>query len=458
MSPATSEEEQALTEEVGQARAKLGELETALAGVDEELAAISSKQSDYDLLDDACRTLDTLAERGVSRLFWGDEFGVEAADRHVEDVHARVDDYREQVARLEDKRESALDDIAQQLEVFEFLEEDLYEAQMREERRQQEWIVEREDTVLPPHKIAMPWMRGFEEDTRFHKSLLASTAVGLLLGLIIPWIDLPIPEREELIEIPERLVKLIREEPPLPPVQPVVDERPEELPDETEPEPEDETQPEPETTEVEAKPESTREKVNSKGILAFRKNFSNLSEKDPSSRLGSAARISATGEAVGRPERAMVTAQGSGSSGGINLAALSRDIGDGEGGSIEQVQLTRVASSIEGGGPDDRPLSAGAAAGRTDEEIQIVFDRYKAALYRLYNRELRKDPTLRGLMVLRLTIEPDGTVSLCQMQSSDMEAPSLAQQVVDSVSTFRFGEKDVPAITILYPIDFLPTA
>ena len=62
-------------------------------------------------------------------------------------------------------------------------------------------------------------------------------------------------------------------------------------------------------------------------------------------------------------------------------------------------------------GPD-RPLAAGVSAGRTDEEIQIVFDRYKAALYRLYNRELRRDPTLQGQMVLRLTIEPDGSVSV----------------------------------------------
>ena len=117
---------------------------------------------------------------------------------------------------------------------------------------------------------------------------------------------------------------------------------------------------------------------------------------------------------------------------------------------------SRVESSIGGGEGPDRPLSAGVAAGRTDEEIQIVFDRYKAALYRLYNRELRRDPTLRGQIVLKLTIEPDGSVSFCELQSSDMDAPALAQQVVDRVKTFDFGAKDVAAVTIIYPIDFLP--
>jgi hypothetical protein len=102
-------------------------------------------------------------------------------------------------------------------------------------------------------------------------------------------------------------------------------------------------------------------------------------------------------------------------------------------------------------------LSGGPGLSRTDEEIQIVFDRHKAALYRLYNRELRRDPTLRGQMVLRLRIEPDGSVSLCELQSSDMKAPELAAQVVARVKTFDFGAKEeVPPVTILYPIDFLP--
>ena len=73
------------------------------------------------------------------------------------------------------------------------------------------------------------------------------------------------------------------------------------------------------------------------------------------------------------------------------------------------VEFSRVESSI---GSDffgeEAPLSDGPGPSRTDEEIQIVFDRYKSALYRIYNRQLRKNPTLQGKMVLRLTIKPDG--------------------------------------------------
>ena len=40
-----------------------------------------------------------------------------------------------------------------------------------------------------------------------------------------------------------------------------------------------------------------------------------------------------------------------------------------------------------------------------------------------------------------------------------MNAPQLAAQVVDRVRTFDFGAKEgIAALTILYPIDFLPAA
>jgi len=154
----------------------------------------------------------------------------------------------------------------------------------------------------------------------------------------------------------------------------------------------------------------------------------------------------------------MVSTRAPGSSGGINLAALSRDVGNGDGQQIEGVQVARATSAIgTGGGSSDRPLSDGPGLSRTDEEIQIVFDRHKSALYRLYNRDLRRDPTLKGQMVLRMRIEPDGSVSLCEVQSTDMNAPQLAAQVVGRVRTFDFGAKEgIAAVTILYPIDFLP--
>jgi outer membrane biosynthesis protein TonB len=475
MNAVTPQQEQPLRAQIDDAHQQVGGLEHDLHAIDSELQNLSTERERYELLAQACGSLEKLGALGSAELFWGEDIdGTRTAD-HLHRIRQRVDGFLGRLAEATDRRQALVERIAQGREVVAILEDDLQELRDQEEERQHEWVVEREIGELPARATIMPWTRGGEDDRRFRKSLGSSLAAVVLLGLLLPFVDLPIPERAEIIEVPEHLVRLIRQERrPVPPQQPIVEEA---KPEEPEPLPEPEPEPEPLLAEQPPpeqaapppeqapapQPEPPRERAQASGILAFRESFSTLAENRPSTRLGSDARISTSGDAaIGRPERAMVTSQAPGSSGGINLSSLSRDVGGGgEGGGpqIAGVQTTRVASAIGPGGGGDRPLAGqGGAAGRTDEEIQIVFDRYKASLYRLYNRELRNDPTLRGQMVLRLTIQPDGTVSMCELQSSDMNAPNLVQQVLERVRTFDFGAKDVAPITISYPIDFLPAA
>jgi hypothetical protein len=207
--------------------------------------------------------------------------------------------------------------------------------------------------------------------------------------------------------------------------------------------------------------EAPQVKIGHVGILALKEKFASLAQDKVAPRLGADARYGAADE-VGKPSSpSRLTTNSPGSSGGINLASLNHNVGGGggsEGGGIPGVSVGRATSTIDSIGGGDRPLAhSGPGPSRTDEEIQIVFDRYKASFYRTYNRMLRNDPTLRGQMVLRLTIEPDGSVSMCKLQSSDMNAPELAEQVVNITRTINFGAKDgVQALTISYPIDFLP--
>jgi hypothetical protein len=216
-------------------------------------------------------------------------------------------------------------------------------------------------------------------------------------------------------------------------------------------------------------PAEAKPKVGNVGILAFKEKFASLAQDTVVAPLGADARHVAADE-VGRPSaRSLLTSNTPGSSGGISVASLSRSVGGGGGGGggngggggggIGGVGVGRAVSPIAPITGADRPKARGGPGpARTDEEIQIVFDRYKASFYRLYNRELRNNPALKGQMVLRLTIEPDGSVSMCVLQSTDMDAPDLAAQVVGRVRTINFGAKDVPAVTIVYPIDFLPAA
>ncbi|MDX1482502.1 MAG: AgmX/PglI C-terminal domain-containing protein [Woeseiaceae bacterium] len=469
-----ADKQRALREEIERSGQALEALESELRSIEQDLRALAESGPKYESLARVCQSLNELDDVGASDLFWGaDASGYGSRDECIARARQRIDEFESELHRLQGERAAVAEKIGRQNLVLEHLDYSLADALEAEEARQAEWLIERDESDSPfRRRVVMPWARGHEEDDRFRRSLLASALVALVIGFAIPFIDLPIPEREQLIEVPERVAKLVEMNRPRPADVPApVVEEPEPEPDpEPEPEPEPVLAEEvvPELSEEPAaqvaevpQPASTKEQVKTKGILAFRDSFASRADNRSQPRLGSQAALSSAGsEAVGRPTRSMVTTNAPGSSGGINLSDISRDVGGGGGGgSLAGVQVTQVASSIGGSGSADRPLAGGPSAGRTDEEIQIVFDRYKAALYRLYNRELRKDPTLRGQIVLKLTIEPDGSVSYCTLESTDMNAPLLAEQIVNRVSGFDFGAKeDILAVTIVYPIDFLPAA
>lgn len=471
MSSDLADKGRSLKEQISRSEGELSGLGDKLRALDIELEALRDKKPHYDAVSQACQSLETLENSGMADLFWDSQHSPDNWQHHIRHAHHNLTQYEAEVTQIADRRESVIESMNAQYDDLDDLQYNLRDVLAAEESRRQEWIVEREADALPPRTLVMPWARGCEEDQRFRQSLAASVLLSLLTGWLLTIIDLPIPERAEIIEVPERVARLVREEMRRPP--PVEAEEPAAVPDEP-PEPQlAKEQPLEELAEkpqpglvADAEPAKPREQIKSKGILAFRDSFASAASLRPSAQLGSEARLSSAGEeAVGRTERSMVTTLAPGSSGGINLASLSRDVGGGGGGGngdgMAGVQVSRVASSIGGGdgAGNGRPMGGGAYAGRTDEEIQIVFDRYKSALYRMYNRELRKDPTLRGQMILRMTIEPDGSVSFCTLQSTDLNAPTLTQQIVDRVSSFDFGAKeDIVAVTIIYPIDFLPAA
>ncbi len=478
MNAAMPQQQEPLQAQVDEALEKLGGLEKNLRAITGEFDALAVQREQHALLEQTCGSLEKLAELGALDLFWGDDVDTGRVANQLERARQRSAGFRERVAAIESRRQAVVGEIAAGREVLAILEDDLDEQRQEEEERLDEWVVEREAAPERERTVAMPWVRGADDDRRARKFQAQALAAALVLGAILPLIDIPLPDAAEIIAVPDRLVELIRERRPLPPPaeerpqQRAPEEPPEQQPQEQEPQQVAAAQPAP--TEPTPEPagdnipnEPPGQRARASGILAFRDTFAAAANR-PAARLGTDARITSGGDsAVGRPERAMVTTLAPGSSGGINLASFSRDVGGdgGGGGGLAGVEAGRVTSSIGGGtgpgggggGNGDRAWSGGAA-GRTDEEIQIVFDRYKAALYRLYNRELRAIPTLRGQMVLKLTIEPNGSVSFLELQSSDMDAPNLVAQVLERVRTFDFGAKDVAAITIVYPIDFLPAA
>lgn len=454
-------DQDALIAELGMSQGTIDALVGELRARDAQLEALATERNQHRLLHQVCDALGELDKLGGSQLFWGNPEAVSTGENQLGRVREHLNAFESRIAEIEARRQSIREQIDQEQYRAGLIEDELFEAQDDEERRRQEWIVERQISGLHSRPLTMPWTWGGEDDRRFQKALLSTLAVCLLLVVLFPLIRLPLASAPEQTQ-PENVlhITMALPRPPappkvLPPPPPkLVAQKPIEKPT---------PQQAPKApTEEPVKPAvETPEPPKPAGLMMFKQQLAALADKKIDPALGAQAEINNANSSAGNPERAMLTSSAPGSSGGINLAAVSRGLGPGGGNERNAIHggaLTQASSGIGTATAAARPVSGGPGPGRTDEEIQIVFDRHKAQLYRLYNLELRRDPTLQGKMILRLTIEPDGSVSLCQLHSTNMNAPDLANQVVERVKTFDFGAKVVPPVTIIYPIDFLPAA
>jgi TonB family protein len=443
-----SQEQEEINRKIDEAYTRLNALEDEDVGVSDELKELKAQRQRFAVLSEVSDQLEKLEKLGGSDLFWGEDYDQDNASKVQKRVRDLVVNYDSRVAELQGQQSERYETVESLTAKINLLNEESLALQEREEERLEEFVIEREMVELPYRPMQMPWNKNDRDQKQFRKILLIVLLFSILLGVLIPMWDIPVPDRVEVVEIPERLAKLMVPK-PAPPPPPKQEKQEEKKPDKEKAKKKDD-KPVPEA-------KKARKKAERAGLMAFKDDFADLIDDTPIASLGSKAKISGKGSKAKTTTRSLVTSNVGTSSSGINTAALSRNTG-GSGDGMGGVEFSRVESSIGSDfNGEEAPLSSGPGPSRTDEEIQIVFDRYKSALYRIYNRELRKNPTLQGKMVLRLTIEPDGKVSACSVDSSDMDAPDLDKKIADRVKKFNFGAKDgVPAITILYPIDFLP--
>jgi protein TonB len=306
----------------------------------------------------------------------------------------------------------------------------------------------------------LPWTTGREQERKFQRLLGIVLLICIALSIVWPFIPVPEPDPFDVEEIPPRLAQLMLEEQPLPPPPPPPkEEEPEPEAEEPEPEQVVETEPEPEP-EPEQVPEPVVDRAEvarqeaEAALMPFTEDLAALVDKDL--QVADDRPLTASVGEAQRNERSMITSNVGTSSGGINTASMSRNTG---GTQIAGRNTTQVDSPVAGIGQPGAGASRQGTSGkasRSREEIELVFDRNKGAIFALYNRALRRDPSLEGKLVLRLTIAPDGSVTMCEIVSSELGDEDLERKLVQRVKLFRFEAKDVEAITTTKPIDFFP--
>lgn len=353
----------------------------------------------------------------------------------------------------------------------------------------------------------LPWAPTPEDDARFKRILRRVLIASTLFCLAFLLLPRPQLDRAQAPELPPRLAKLVleRDQPP-PPKPPAVVPR--------------ESVPQPQSTKPDASPEapkpkepirsaavpearnpqpnkppgenldSVRRKAAGVGLLTMKQELAQLQHAPvavqlnqdikPGKGIGTGTGVGVgAGTEPGIPTRALITSNATSGSGGINTAAYSRDTG---GGGLAGRATTLVEGVIGGGGGggpggglgaggrgDGAGHGGGAGKGgtltkggsgkasRSIEEIKLVFERNKGAIYAIYNRALREDPSLQGKVVLELKIAPSGEVTAIRIISSELKAAELESKLLARIRQFDFGAKDVDVMVVSWPVDFLPS-
>lgn len=360
----------------------------------------------------------------------------------------------------------------------------------------------------------LPWSLVIEDERRFRRILHTVLGVSALVCLVLLLMPKPVQDRTQPVEVPPRLAKLVieqRETPkPPPPSKSAADKTPmaEKVAPKNEKAAPEAPPPKPEPAHMAAVPaarnpvqgkppgenlESARRKAAGVGLLAMKQELAQLAapptavqlnqDIKPGKGIGAGVGVGVgAGTDPGIPTRALITSNATGGSGGINTAAYSRDTG---GGGLAGRGTTLVEGTIGGGGGGGpggglgvggRGNGAGNGTGgaggtggkytgdggsgkakRSIEDIRLVFERNKGAIYAIYNRALRDEPTLQGKVVLKLVISPAGQVTDLRVVSSELHDSELERKLLARIRQFDFGAKDVATLEINWPVDFLPS-
>jgi outer membrane biosynthesis protein TonB len=140
--------------------------------------------------------------------------------------------------------------------------------------------------------------------------------------------------------------------------------------------------------------------------------------------------------------------------------------GGGEVADIGQVKMKGGDAAVKtGGAGQERKVkvtvkrkNASAVDGTgalNPQEVNKVIGRRMGAIKGCYERALRRDPNLKGKLVVRFTIAGSGRVTAARIVENDL-TPEVGNCVVSRFKAFRFPQPDGGSLTMESPFMFMP--
>lgn len=316
----------------------------------------------------------------------------------------------------------------------------------------------------------LPWSASDKENKRFNKITLFALVLTIMLSLVVKWQELPEQTREQKEKLPPQLTRIIEAqkvvppkpiEPPKPkPIEkPVVENEPKPVEKPKKPKVEKKVTPKPVTnpkpTEAEVA-QQAREKAINSGLLAHQDALAAMRNQSSISHTADTDMIKGAGK-ENNTQRQFIGKQVNTSSGGVKTAQLTTDTGSK--GQLAGRKTTEYQAPNEG-------LASLAAkqlvedstvvGDRELESIRKVLDANKGAIYAIYRRFLRQDPSLQGKVTVNLEIAPNGSVSAIKLVLSELQLPALESKLLSRIKMVNFGDEQVNTTILDYSFNFLP--
>ena len=89
--------------------------------------------------------------------------------------------------------------------------------------------------------------------------------------------------------------------------------------------------------------------------------------------------------------------------------------------------------------------------------VASVINRRRGALIGCYERELKKNPTLKGKVVVRFTIGTAGRVTGAKVASSSLSSSAVGSCVVSRIKGWRFPKPDGGSVSVSKSFVFSPS-
>ena len=308
-------------------------------------------------------------------------------------------------------------------------------------------------SVATYSNLALDWAPENSGNGFFNKLTIVVVILSMLVGFVVMSIDLPKEERKTRTVIPERVAKFIlqKKKPKIVKVKPKTKPKiPKKVVKRIKPKKKSNKP----LTKIQ---KNARKKAESSGLLALNNELSDLMDTSSiNAMVGKRIRTRSSSMKVAKVNTSILTANASKGSGGVSKDKYKTRVTKTVLSASEKIAFREsLASNGKLKGKSHKQQRGDNV--RSEEDVIYVMDKNKSKLHSIYRRARRGHPGLKGKIVLEITIAPSGKVVKVRIKSSQLNNPKLESRLIARIKGFHFGSGSVEEVTVLFPIEFLPS-